>query len=74
MQLESLGISKELANNDLSKLIFFYGKKDENVGSLTDAEISFLKSKNAIVHGVETGHYKIWQRVIDSIRAGKIKF
>ncbi len=66
--------TKELANKKLSNLIFFYGKKDENVGTLSDAEISFLKLKNAQVIGVETDHYNIWKRVIDKFRDGKIKF
>ncbi|RZN81417.1 MAG: hypothetical protein EVB11_10255 [Winogradskyella sp.] len=63
----------KLKDKDLSNIIFFYGKYDENVGALSKLEIDFLESKNVKVFGVETNHYRIWQRVIDSARAGKIK-
>ncbi|WP_234859102.1 hypothetical protein [Aquimarina aquimarini] len=32
---------------DLSKITYVYGKKDQAVGRLTDAEVNFLHSKNA---------------------------
>ena len=61
--------TEELTNKDLSNVVFYYAKFDENVGALSEAEISFLKLKKAIVVGVETDHYNIWKRVIDAIRA-----
>ncbi len=66
--------TEELANKDLSNLIFFYGKQDSNVGIPTIEELNFLKAKGAKVIGVDTNHYNIWQRAIDSLRAGAIKF
>jgi len=63
----------ELANKDLSNLIFFYGKRDENVGIPSKEELDFLKTKKAKVYGVDTNHYNIWKRVIDSLRVGTIK-
>jgi hypothetical protein len=65
--------SIELANKDLSNLVFYYGKKDQNVGALTDAEVKFLISKKAKVFGVNTNHYIVWQKVIDAIHDGSLK-
>jgi len=65
--------TEDLKDKDISNVIFFYGKMDENVGALTEEEIHFLTSKKATVFGVETDHYNIWKRAIDSIRAGTIK-
>jgi len=63
----------ELKDKDISNLIFFYGKKDENVGALSQLEIDFLVSKKAKVFGVDTDHYNIWKRAIDSLREGTVK-
>ncbi|MEO0339265.1 MAG: hypothetical protein AAF242_08615 [Bacteroidota bacterium] len=65
--------TEELADQDLSKLIFCFGYYDQNVGALSEEEIAFLKAKNAQVLGVETGHYEIWKRVIDAFERGDIK-
>ncbi|MEM9078839.1 MAG: hypothetical protein AAGC43_17495 [Bacteroidota bacterium] len=45
-----------LKDIDLSNLIYYYGKKDQSVGKLTDAEIQFLESKGAKVVGFDGGH------------------
>ncbi len=65
--------TEELADKDISNVIFFYGKKDRNLGEPTNEEIDFLKAKKAKVYGVDTNHYNIWKSVIDSLRAGTIK-
>lgn len=65
--------TEELKDVDLSNLIFYYGLKDQNVGALTTKEQRFLVQKKATVVGVDTGHYKIWQRVIDAFRDGHIR-
>lgn len=65
--------TEELKDKDISNIIYFYGKKDENVGTLSQLEIDFLISKKAKVYGVDTDHYNIWKRAIDSLRAGIIK-
>ena len=39
----------------------------------TNEELNFLNVKGAKVIGVETNHYNIWKRVVDSLRAGAIK-
>ena len=41
---------------DLSKITYAYGKTDEAVGSLTEEELQFLKSKNVTVIAGEEGH------------------
>ena len=55
-----------LKHQDLSNLVYFYAKHDENVGALSDAEVLFLTNHNATVQGVETNHYDIWKRVVDA--------
>ncbi len=66
--------TEELKDKDLSNVIFYYGLKDQNVGKLSQAEVDFLESKGAVVRGVPTNHYRIWQRLLDSVWAGKVKF
>ncbi|WP_400077943.1 hypothetical protein [Winogradskyella sp. R77965] len=63
----------ELADKDLSNLIFCYGKKDSNVGIPTQEELDFLKTKGAKIVATDADHYNIWKRVIDSLRDGTIK-
>jgi len=65
--------TKELIDVDLSKLVYYFGKYDENVGALSDEEIEFLENNGASVIGVETNHYKIWQKVIDAFREDTLK-
>lgn len=45
-----------LADEDLSKILYFYGETDEQVGSLTQAEIQFLESRGAVVVSDPGGH------------------
>lgn len=40
----------------LNNLIYYYGKKDQTVGKLTDIEVEFLKSAGAKVIGWDGGH------------------
>ncbi len=61
-----------LKHLDLSNLVYYYAKHDENVGALSDAEILFLIDHSATVHGVETNHYDIWKRVVDAFNDGNI--
>lgn len=65
--------TKGLDTVDLTNLFFFYGLKDQNVGVPYDKELKFLQEKGAKVYGVDTDHYNIWKRVIDSARARTIK-
>ena len=65
--------TEALGGVDLSNLIYYYGKEDQNVGALTKDEIAFLKNKKATVKGVETGHYDIWKRVVDAFREGRLQ-
>jgi len=64
----------KLAQLDLSNLIFFYGKNDQNVGALTNEEIKFLKSKNAKVFGEDATHYTTWYKMIDAFNDDVLKF
>eukprot|EP01029_Cantina_marsupialis_P011638 TRINITY_DN258_c3_g1_i1.p2 TRINITY_DN258_c3_g1~~TRINITY_DN258_c3_g1_i1.p2 ORF type:complete len:286 (-),score=29.78 TRINITY_DN258_c3_g1_i1:1231-2088(-) len=49
--------SKLLAEKDLSKVLYVYGDKDEEVGSLSKEEVSFLTSKKVTVMGIENGEH-----------------
>lgn len=59
-------------NTDLSKIIFFYGNKDRNVGVPTSYELDFLKSKDVQVIEVDSDHYNIWKTMIDMIKSGDV--
>jgi len=72
-----LGVRKfteELKNKDLSNLVVFYGKRDQNVGALSEEEIRFLKSKNAKVMSFNTDHYGVTRPIIDLMDGGKLSF
>lgn len=44
--------TRELAQTDLSKVVYAYGTRDAAVGRLTDAEVRFLRSRGASVLAV----------------------
>ena len=46
-----------LAGTDLSRVIYVYGTEDEQVGSLSEAEVAFLRSRGSTVVTVEGGHH-----------------
>lgn len=77
MLKSGLGIRKfteELADKNIENLVVCYGKKDRNVGALSDSEIEFLLSKKAKVYGFDTGHHGITRHLIDSLEMGRMKF
>ena len=68
--------TKLLKDVDLSKVHYLFGKRDEPVGRLSDAEIKFLESKDVNVIVTDGGHgsskldehmYKILNGFIDSM-------
>jgi len=59
-------------NTDLSKITFFYGNKDQNVGVPSSYELDFLKSKDVQVIEVDSDHYNIWKTMIDMIESGDV--
>lgn len=65
--------SKELANKDLSNVIYFYATNDQNVGCLSDAEIEFLVSKEVKVFKTNDGHSEVLYRFIDKLSDGSLK-
>lgn len=65
--------SNALANKDLSNITFFYATNDQNVGRLTESELTFLTSKNVEIFETNTGHSETLYRFIDTLRAGKLK-
>jgi len=65
--------TNELGGVDMSNLVYYFGRYDENVGALSEEEIGFLEDKGAKVIGVETNHYRIWQKVIDAFRENELK-
>jgi len=65
--------SQELANKDLSNVIYFYAKNDQNVGRLTESEIKFLESKKVKVFETNSGHSETLYRFIDRLMDGSLK-
>ncbi|MCB0632782.1 MAG: hypothetical protein R2824_25010 [Saprospiraceae bacterium] len=61
-----------LAQKNLSNVIYIYAPNDEQVGSLREEEIAFLRQKGALVFADDRGHGKTWQRLIDEVGKGKI--
>lgn len=45
-----------LKDRDLSKIIYSYGEKDEQVGRLRDDEVQFLENKGVLVIKTQGGH------------------
>ena len=66
--------SRELLNKDLSNVTYFYAANDQNVGKLSDSEISFLESKGAKVLKTFDGHSEVLYRFIDKLRDGNLNF
>lgn len=66
--------SEELANKDLSNVIYFYATNDQNVGRLSESEIKFLESKKVKVFETNTGHSETLYRFIDKLMDGSLKF
>lgn len=58
---------EKLKDIDLSNVTYFYGSVDENIGSLTQKEINFLKAKNVKIHTYKTDHSGMTRRIIDYI-------
>ncbi len=58
--------TKLVQDTDLSNLTYYYGKKDQSVGKLTDEEIKFLESKSAKVVGFDGGH----NQTLDFLKEG----
>lgn len=65
--------SQELADKDLSNVIYFYATNDQNVGRLTESEIKFLESKKAKIFETNTGHSETLYRFIDKLIDGSLK-
>ena len=49
--------TERLVGTDLSRVIYVYGTADEQIGRLSEAEHSFLRSKGSTVIKVEGGHH-----------------
>lgn len=71
--LGQIDYTEALKTVDLSNVVFYYGMKDENVGIPSTKEIQFLEAKSAVVKGVPTNHYRIWQRMIDDFSDGSLQ-
>lgn len=57
---------------DLSNVAYFYAKKDQHVGSLTEAEVKFLLSNNARVFPTNDSHSETFYRFIDAVTEGRL--
>lgn len=65
--------SQELADKDLSNVIYFYATNDQNVGRLTESEIRFLESKKVKIFKTNTGHSETLYRFIDKLMDGSLR-
>lgn len=65
--------SVELAEKDLSNVVYFYAVNDQNVGKLSNAEIEFLVSKRVKIFETNDGHSETLYRFIDRLRDNSLK-
>jgi pimeloyl-ACP methyl ester carboxylesterase len=65
--------TQELADKDLSNVIYFYATNDQHVGRLTESEIAFLTSKKAKLVETNSGHSETLYRFIDQLMDGSLK-
>lgn len=65
--------SNELKDVDLSNVVYYYATNDTRVGTLTQPEIDFLKSKNVQLKATHEGHYEVVYKMIDDFRSGALR-
>jgi len=65
--------TKELAERDLSNVVYAYAKNDIYSGALTDNELAFLKSKGASVYASEKGHFSVDGLLLELVTDGTIE-
>ncbi|WP_350290369.1 hypothetical protein [uncultured Croceitalea sp.] len=65
--------TEELADMDLSNVIFAYATNDPQIGALTENEIKFLKSKGVPIYTSDGGHAGPDRRIIELVKDGTIK-
>ncbi len=63
----------ELANLDLSNVVYAYATNDIYSGALTDKELSFLESKGATVYSNDQGHFGVDRLLLELVMDGTIK-
>lgn len=65
---------EKLKDVNMYNVTYLYGTKDKNIGTLTEKEISFLKSKNVRLLNEATDHSGMTRFYIDKLRDGTIKY
>ncbi|GGI57582.1 hypothetical protein [Winogradskyella haliclonae] len=65
--------TEELADMDLSNVVYAYATNDPQIGALTQKELDFLKSKNVPVYTSDQGHAGPDRVIIQMVKEGKIK-
>lgn len=63
-----------LADKDLSNVTYVYAENDRRVGSLTEEEFEFLKSKNAVVVKTQERHSGNDRFIIKQFNEGEMAF
>lgn len=63
----------ELANHDLSNVVYAYATNDIYSGALTDKELNFLDSKGATVYSTDKGHFGVDGLLLELVIDGTIK-
>ena len=65
--------TEELANVDLSNVVYAYAKNDPQIGALTEEELRFLESKGVPVYVSDEGHAGPDRVIIKMVQEGKIE-
>ena len=67
--------TERLADTDLRRVIYVYGTADEQVGRLSDAEVSFLQRKKSTVitiqggdHGAMFADPDVTRQIVDALQ------
>ena len=63
-----------LADKDLSNVTYVYAENDRRVGSLTEEEVEFLKSKNAVVVNTQERHSGNDRFIVRQFNKGEMVF
>ena len=65
--------TQELAERDLSNVVYGYAINDIYLGALTDKELAFLESKGATVYSTDQGHFGVDGLLLELVMDGTIK-
>jgi len=71
--LGTFKFTEELADMDLSNVVYGYATNDRQIGALTEKELAFLKSKGVPVYVSDRGHAGPDRAIIKAVQEGEIE-